>query len=64
MSVHQPIFPAKAIELVKSRDLEKADALLADFAAAGLIKTYALVREIRPTGGPTKVERFGSKDRP
>ena len=57
MSVHQPIFPAKAIELVKSRDLEKADALLADFAAAGLIKTYALVREIRPTGGPTKVVR-------
>ena len=57
MSVHQPIFPATAIELVKSRDLEKADALLADFAAAGLIKTYALVREIRPTGGPTKVVR-------
>ena len=57
MSVHQPVLPAKAIELVKSRNLEKADALLADFAAAGLIKTYALVREIRPAGGPTKVVR-------
>ena len=57
MSAHQPVLPAKAIELVKSRDLEKADALLADFAAAGLIKTYALVREIRPAGGPTKVVR-------
>ena len=57
MSVHQPVLPAKAIELVKSRNLEKADALLADFAAAGLIKTYALVREIRPAGGSTKVVR-------
>ena len=57
MSVHQPIFPAKAVELVKSRDLDGADALLADFAAAGLIKTYALVREVRPAGGPTKVMR-------
>ena len=57
MSAHQPVLPAKAIELVKSRNLEKADDLLADFAAAGLIKTYALVREIRPAGGPTKVVR-------
>ena len=57
MSAHHPILPAKAIELVKSRDLEDADALLADFAAAGLIKTYALVRKIRPVGGPTKVMR-------
>tara|TARA_Y100000296_G_scaffold5138_1_gene6454 strand:- start:1774 stop:2421 length:648 start_codon:yes stop_codon:yes gene_type:complete len=57
MSAHQPVLPAKAIELVKSRNLEKADDLLADFAAAGLIKTYALVREIRPAGGSTKVVR-------
>ena len=57
MSAHQPVLPAKAIELVKSRNLEKADDLLADFAAAGLIKTYALVREIRPAGGPSKVVR-------
>ena len=57
MSAHQPVLPAKAIKLVKSRNLEKADDLLADFAAAGLIKTYALVREIRPAEGPTKVVR-------
>ena len=57
MSVHQPILPAKAVELVESRGLDGADALLADFAAAGLIKTYALVREVRPAGGPTKVLR-------
>ena len=57
MSAHQPVLPAKEIELVRSRDFEKADALLAGFAAAGPIKTYALVREIRPAGGPTKVVR-------
>lgn len=57
MSVHQPILPAKAIELVKSRSLDGADALLADFAAAGLIKTYALMREIRPAGQPAKMVR-------
>ena len=57
MSAHQPILPARAVELVRFRNLEKADVLLADFAAAGLIKTYALVREIRPTGGPTEVIR-------
>ena len=57
MSVHQTVLAAKAMKLVKSRNLENADALLADFAKAGLIKTYALVREIRPAGGPTKVVR-------
>jgi len=31
--------------------------LLADFAAAGLIKTYAPMREIRPAGRPTKTVR-------
>lgn len=57
MSAHQPILPAKAVELVRFRNLEKADTLLADFAAAGLIKTYALVREIRFAGGPTEIIR-------
>ena len=57
MSVHQTVLAAKAMKLVKSRNLENADALLADFAKAGLIKIYALVREIRPAGGPTKVVR-------
>lgn len=57
MANHQPVLPARAIELVKSRNLDAADILLADFAAAGLIKTYALVREIRPVGGPTRTIR-------
>ena len=59
MPAHQPILPARAVELVRSKNLDRANALLADFAAAGLIKTYALVREIRPTGGPTEVVRDG-----
>lgn len=57
MSSHRPILPGKAIELVKSRNLDDPEKLLADYAAAGLIKTYALMREIRPAGGPTKTVR-------
>jgi len=51
MSAHRPIHPAAAVNLVAARDLGAAEHLLADFAAAGLIKTYALMREIRPHGG-------------
>lgn len=57
MPAHQPILPSKAIELVKARTLDGANLLLADFAAAGLIKTYALMREIRPAEGPTEMVR-------
>ncbi|MBX7483155.1 hypothetical protein [Qipengyuania qiaonensis] len=57
MSFHRPILPGKAIELVKSRHFDAPEELLADYAAAGLIKTYALMREIRPAGGPTKTVR-------
>ena len=45
MQGHQPILPAQAIELVEAKGLPDAKRLLADFAAAGLIKTYALARE-------------------
>lgn len=57
MPAHQPVLPARAIDLVEARNLEAAKSLLADFAAAGLIKTYALVREIRPAEGPIEVYR-------
>lgn len=57
MSAHQPIRPAKAVALAQARNLDRPDALLADFAAAGLIKTYALAREISPAGGPTEIIR-------
>lgn len=58
MSAHQPVLPAKAIELVRSRNLDGAEALIADYAAAGLTKSYALVREIRPTGGGLSFSLF------
>lgn len=57
MPIHRPIIPARAIELVVARDLEDAETLLADFAAAGLIKTYALMREVKPVGGPARTVR-------
>lgn len=57
MSAHQPILPIHAIELVQAKNLGSPELLLADFAAAGLIKTYALVREIRPEGEPSVVLR-------
>ncbi|MAW89880.1 MAG: hypothetical protein CL574_02095 [Altererythrobacter sp.] len=57
MSFHQPILPGTAIELVKSRNMANAESFLADFAAAGLVKTYALMREIRTVGRPTMTVR-------
>ena len=57
MPVHQPILPSQAIKLIEARDLAAAGIMLADFAAAGLIKTYALMREIRPAGEPPEMVR-------
>ncbi|MGY6552860.1 MAG: hypothetical protein ACXIT4_13365 [Erythrobacter sp.] len=57
MPAHQPIPPNKAIELVEAKKLDGAKFLLADFAAAGLVKTYALVREIRPIDDPVEIIR-------
>ena len=50
MSAHQPILPSKAIERVEAAGLSEASKLLADYAAAGLIKTYALARVTTPSG--------------
>lgn len=50
MSAHQPILPSKAIERVEAAGLSEASKLLADFAAAGLIKTYALARVTTQAG--------------
>lgn len=57
MSAHQPILPSKAIERVEAVGLSEAGKLLADFAAAGLIKTYALARVTTPTGQSPKTIR-------
>tara|TARA_R110000751_G_scaffold2018_8_gene8929 strand:+ start:279114 stop:279794 length:681 start_codon:yes stop_codon:yes gene_type:complete len=50
MSAHQPILPSKAIERVEAAGLSEAGKLLADFAAAGLVKTYALAKVTTPAG--------------
>lgn len=57
MSAHQPILPSKAIERVEAAGLPEARKLLADFAAADLIKTYALARVITPAGQDPKTVR-------
>lgn len=44
MSAHTPLLPSKAIKLVEEAGLAEAQSILADFAAAGLVKTYALMR--------------------
>lgn len=48
MSAHTPLLPSKAIKLVKEAGLAEAQSILADFAAAGLVKTYALMRTSIP----------------
>lgn len=57
VSAHRAILPARAIELVDAAGLRNAHALLADFAAAGLIKTYALAREITPAASSAQTIR-------
>lgn len=50
MSAHQPILPSKAVERVEAAGLPEAHSLLAEFAAAGLVKSYALARVTTPAG--------------
>lgn len=57
MSEHKPIPPVKAIEVTEAAGLPNAKAILADYAAAGLIKTYALIRQTASVGGELKTVR-------
>ncbi len=57
MSEHKPIPPAKAIEATEAAGLPNAKAILADYAAAGLIKTYALVRQTASVSGKLETVR-------
>lgn len=57
MSAHKPLLPSRAIERVNAERLTDAHSLLADWAAAGLIKTYALVRETVLVGKQTEIVR-------
>jgi len=50
MSAHTPFLPSKAIKLGEAAGLPEAQSILADFAAAGLVKTYALIRATKPAG--------------
>lgn len=57
MSAHQPLLPKKAVERVEAAGFADAQTLLADFAGAGLIKTYALVRVTAAAGQPAETAR-------
>ena len=57
MSTHKPLLPSRAVERVNAAGLTDAHSLLADWAAAGLIKTYALVRETVLVGKQTEIVR-------
>ncbi|KQN93066.1 hypothetical protein ASE95_10820 [Sphingomonas sp. Leaf231] len=56
MTAFHPVPPAKAIQLVEAAGISNAAQLIRDFAAAGLVKSYALVLEtIEPAGRRTCV---------
>lgn len=56
MTAFHPVPPAKAIQLVEAAGISNAAHLIRDFAAAGLVKSYALVLEtIEPAGRRTCV---------
>ncbi len=57
MSAHTPLLPSKAIKLVEAAGLAEAQSILADYAAAGLIKTYALARVTIQTGQTAQTVR-------
>lgn len=52
MSAFYPIAPLKAVEFVEAAGVSGGRRLIADFAAAGMMKSYALVIETIEVGGP------------
>lgn len=46
MNTFAPVAPMKALEMVEAASLEAGRQIIADFTAAGLVKTYALVIEM------------------
>lgn len=57
MNAFSPITPRKAVELVEAAGIEHARRIVADFAAAGLVKSYALVIERIEPGGASAIVR-------
>lgn len=51
MSAFYPIAPLKAVEFVEAAGVTGGRRLIADFAAAGMLKSYALVIETIEVGG-------------
>lgn len=51
MSAFYPIAPLKAVEFVEAAGVSGGRRLIADFAAAGMMKSYALVIETIEVGG-------------
>ncbi len=55
MSSFSPLAAAKAIAFVEAAGITDARRLIADFAAAGMVRTYALAMETVPVGGKATV---------
>lgn len=56
MSVFLPIAPIKAVEFVEAAGISDGRRIIADFAAAGLLKSYALMIEtVHPSGDRAEV---------
>ena len=57
MTAFQPLSASAAIGLVEAAGIQDARQMIADFAAAGLLKTYALAIEIVEEGGQRRTIR-------
>ncbi|MFD1789684.1 hypothetical protein ACFSC3_19190 [Sphingomonas floccifaciens] len=60
MSAFRPLTPKEAIELVEAAEVGDAARLIQDFAAAGVVKSYAMVRETIEPGGGRRIVRDGA----
>ena len=57
MNALTTITPVKAVELVEGAGIDNARRIIADFAAAGLVKSYALVIEMIDARGVSESSR-------
>jgi len=57
LSAFHPISPLRSVELVEAAGVPNGRRLIADFAAAGLIKSYALTIETIEAAGGTSIVR-------
>lgn len=57
MTAFQPLVPAKAVELIEAAGIPHAARLLRDHAAAGLVRSYAMLVETIEVSGATTCVR-------